>query len=136
MLEKAREALLARIPSLPPPALLSLLEASFPFVGIPDLRGVPLAVKMLKLKGTRRSKVAAANIAGARPAIAAGSQLPLHRHPGAARRAPGAETPAFLLCSLGDNRAAQVFSKPPLRLHRSSCAACPPVVHGVSALQI
>ncbi len=45
MLEKAKEALLARVPSLPPAALLALLEASFPFVGIPELRAVPLAVR-------------------------------------------------------------------------------------------
>lgn len=44
VLERARTALLARIPSLPPAALLDLLESSFAFVGINDLRAVPLAV--------------------------------------------------------------------------------------------
>ena len=44
VLEQARGALLGRVAGLPTPALLALLEASFPFVGIPELRGVPLAV--------------------------------------------------------------------------------------------
>ncbi len=43
-LSEARSALLARVPRLPPEALLALLEASFAFVGIPELRAVPLAV--------------------------------------------------------------------------------------------
>lgn len=43
-LSEARAALLARVPRLPPEALLALLEASFAFVGIPELRAVPLAV--------------------------------------------------------------------------------------------
>lgn len=47
MLEGGREALLGRISALPPAGLLSLLEASFPFVGIPELRAVPLAVSAL-----------------------------------------------------------------------------------------
>jgi hypothetical protein len=47
VLEQAREVLLQRVPGLPTPALLALLEASFPFVGIPELRGVPLAVSSL-----------------------------------------------------------------------------------------
>lgn len=45
VLEQARGALLGRVAGLPTPALLALLEASFPFVGIPELRGVPLAVR-------------------------------------------------------------------------------------------
>ncbi len=48
VLEKAREALLGRVAALPPAALLALLEASFPFVGIPELRAVPLAVSALR----------------------------------------------------------------------------------------
>jgi len=47
VLEGAREALLGRVAALPPAALLSLLEASFPFVGIPELRAVPLAASAL-----------------------------------------------------------------------------------------
>lgn len=44
MLAAASTELLSRIASLPPERLLPLLEASFPFVGIADLRAVPLAV--------------------------------------------------------------------------------------------
>ena len=54
MLEQARGALLGRVAGLPTPALLALLEASFPFVGIPELRGVPLAVSRACLWLMRR----------------------------------------------------------------------------------
>jgi negative elongation factor B len=44
VLEAARAVLLERVRSMPPEQLLSLLEISFPYVGIPELRAVPLAV--------------------------------------------------------------------------------------------
>ena len=43
-LEAARDTLLSRIGALPPAQLLQLLEMSFPFISIPELRSVPLAV--------------------------------------------------------------------------------------------
>ena len=44
IVEQALEVLLSRIPSLPPERLLGLLEETFPYITIPDLRAVPLAV--------------------------------------------------------------------------------------------
>ena len=42
--QAAAAELLSRLPRLPPERLLQLLELSFPFVGISDLRAVPLAI--------------------------------------------------------------------------------------------
>jgi negative elongation factor B len=44
VVQRAAEELLARVAALPPDRLLRLLEATFPFIGISDLRAVPLAV--------------------------------------------------------------------------------------------
>lgn len=40
----ARETLLSKVGTLQPAQLLQLLEMSFPFISIPELRAVPLAV--------------------------------------------------------------------------------------------
>ena len=44
IVQQATEALLSSIPSLPGERLLSLLEETFPYIIIPDLRAIPLAV--------------------------------------------------------------------------------------------
>ncbi|KAI3429855.1 hypothetical protein D9Q98_010166 [Chlorella vulgaris] len=44
VLQAATQQLLARISAMQPDRLLQLLEASFPYIGIADLRAVPLAV--------------------------------------------------------------------------------------------
>lgn len=44
MLEAAKRQLLAVLPHLPPDALLELLEDSFPYLGLRDLKDIPLAV--------------------------------------------------------------------------------------------
>ena len=44
VLESARHALLDRIPKLSPEKLQQLLELTFAYLGIPELRAVPLAV--------------------------------------------------------------------------------------------
>ncbi|GAB4814531.1 hypothetical protein N2152v2_001577 [Parachlorella kessleri] len=44
VLEGGKKELLARIAAMQPDKLLTLLELSFPFVGISDLRAIPLAV--------------------------------------------------------------------------------------------
>ena len=44
VLQAATGELLARIARLPPDRLLRLLEERFPFVGISDLRAIPLAI--------------------------------------------------------------------------------------------
>lgn len=43
-LEASRGTLLGKVASLSPAQLLELLEMSFPFISIPELRAVPLAV--------------------------------------------------------------------------------------------
>ena len=44
MLDAAKARLLALVPRLAPGALVALLSACFPYVGLPELREVPLAV--------------------------------------------------------------------------------------------
>jgi len=44
IVQQSIEVLLSRIPSLPGERLLSLLEETFPYITIPDLRAIPLAV--------------------------------------------------------------------------------------------
>jgi hypothetical protein len=44
VLEAAKARLLARIPKLPSEKLVTLLEASFAYIGLPQLRDIPLAV--------------------------------------------------------------------------------------------
>ena len=44
VLDAAKARLLALVPRLPPDALVALLSACFPYVGLPELREVPLAV--------------------------------------------------------------------------------------------
>jgi hypothetical protein len=44
VLEAAKARLLALVPRLPPDALVALLGACFAYVGLPELREVPLAV--------------------------------------------------------------------------------------------
>jgi negative elongation factor B len=44
IVQQSIEVLLSRIPTLPGERLLSLLEETFPYITIPDLRAVPLAV--------------------------------------------------------------------------------------------
>jgi hypothetical protein len=74
VLEQARGALLGRVARLPTPALLALLEASFPFVGIPELRGVPLAVRRDASCAALRRQIqwGAAACQGRQPLCAAG----------------------------------------------------------------
>jgi negative elongation factor B len=44
IVQQSIQVLLSRIPSLPGERLLSLLEETFPYITIPDLRAIPLAV--------------------------------------------------------------------------------------------
>ena len=44
VLDAAKARLLALVPRLPPDALVALLSVCFPYVGLPELREVPLAV--------------------------------------------------------------------------------------------
>lgn len=44
VVQQSIDVLLSRIPSLPGERLLSLLEETFPYITIPDLRAIPLAV--------------------------------------------------------------------------------------------
>ena len=45
ILASARSALLARVDTLSPAQLLELLEASFPFISIPELQVRPVAIR-------------------------------------------------------------------------------------------